>query len=178
MSPWFMQNGLWKREPVAVTPSILGTVRTFTNLKGQPHRELVSLFREKIRRSNEVLNYLGTKFEFQPTHILAGRERPNGDIQLLEQAFRGPTLANLMESRHTGNLYSRALRSRLRRKKVKMKEFMHALRLAEAEILTLNRYNQFHDDLHQANILVLDYNPQTKKPLLAVIDHGGSAYTH
>lgn len=165
--PWFMEVK-WRREPVAVTPSVLGTVRTFDN------QDVMDSFLRRVRSTNSLFRS-ARKFDFQPTYILGIR-----GLELLEQVFRAPNIANLKWRETQGGLYLSVLMKKLQRKQVDMNRFATAVEAAMVEAkklvhdksIELNK--GIHGDLQDVNILVLDYNPKTNKPLLAFVDHGGS----
>lgn len=161
--PWFQQVGMWKREPVAVTPTVLGTVRNFRK------EETLIDFLSRVKACNDRFKSAKT-FDFQPTHVLSVDAEK---LRLLEHVFRAPAIHNILE-RDRNALYQDALYNRLHRKQVDFEEFFEAVRRAHNEILQHVDIQTFHLEPFGVNLLVLDYNPKTKKPLIAFVDQGSS----
>lgn len=180
--PFFVQEGTPQgrhtQEPVWVTPTVLGVVRTFYSAGD------IDYFLERVGRANRVLSDRSVpSVEFQPLQIL-GVDRDR--LRLVERAYRGPSIADVLDSNprtHFNSLYGSVFWKKM------MKKYAHpermlpdirlALTLARAEIsLAVQRARPpFWIDQDHTNFVVLDYNPRTKKPLIAVVDHGGSKST-
>jgi hypothetical protein len=66
---------------------------------------------------------------------------------------------------------------RMREKGVALDRLRSALGDAFAELREKMPF-AWESELHLSNVLVLDFDPKTNKPLLAFIDHGFSVQTH
>lgn len=181
--PFFVQEGTPQgrhmQEPVRVTPTVLGVVRTFYSA------EDVDYFLERVRRTNQLFSHRSVpSVEFQPLLIL-GVDRNR--LRLVERAYRGPTIADVLDSspaKHFNSLYGSVFWSKMKKKYAHPERMLptirHALVLARAEILSAVQRARppFWIDQDYSNFVVLDYNPMAKKPLIAVVDHGGSKSTY
>lgn len=153
-------------KPFSVLGKVVGTVKSFPTI----HQ-----LREHLRLVNAI-NKLGKKtsfesFEFVPLQIL-GIDRKN--CRTLERAFMRPTMANIVYRSSPGlglkdNLYGETFEKRMKLKGVKLEEVEESLRKAHAEIRE-KIFSEINFDFRESNIIVVDYDKQTKKPLLAIID--------
>jgi hypothetical protein len=76
------------REPLVVSPSALGTVRTFFDASAMRH------FTEGVRSVNSFFKNKTFKHAvFQPTHLLSADKK---NLRLLEQVFRAPNIQSVL----------------------------------------------------------------------------------
>jgi hypothetical protein len=65
----------------------------------------------------------------------------------------------------------------VKKKGVSINELRSAVEAAWGEVLESIERGGIAFDYASSNCLVLDYNPKSKKVLLAIVDHGGSVLT-
>ncbi len=175
--PWFDQSGFRKRVPVKVTPTLLGTVRTFENRKYlRQHLRYVTAVNKFFRKAK--FRY----FEFQPTQIFSV-DRKN--LRTLERVYPAPNAFSIKSAGEGSLLYGKWLSRRLRKKNVPFQAFLGILGEALTEFRrtafdaasdVAPRNRLYGIDVSDSNILVLDYDPVQKKVLLSFVDHGLSHY--
>lgn len=163
------------RGPVAVSPSLLGTVRNFRS------RKFLQVFLQNVHCLNNFFSDRKQEhFVFQPLQVL---HVDLGKLRVLERVYRSPNVYQLLYDTPSpdsyGGMLCRKLFDRLEKKGVSRKELNSAVQKAYAEYLSIIvpkiLSSHFNLDVHELNVLVLDYDPETKKVLLAQVDHGLSA---
>lgn len=147
------------REPVAVSPSVMGTVRKFMS-----RRRL----KEYIQAVNGI-NQWGSKqtfqhFVFHPFQVLAV-DRANN--RALERVYPAPSIGRVRHGIST--LYSAHFQRKIDAKKIPLERLNNQLGLAIDEIYQ-KLSNHLFTDRHPYNLLVLDYDLQQQKPVIMLID--------
>ncbi|MDD5147880.1 MAG: hypothetical protein PHH08_00265 [Candidatus ainarchaeum sp.] len=164
--------GTGSRKPVYASPSMMGTVRNFRTRKDMLRHI------QKFARTNKI----GTQtkfetFEFQPTQILAV-DRKN--LRTLERVYRAPSVARILDANAetvfgtlSNSHFGRKFLERMQKKRARLQDMQSAVRRALLEI-DEKILPKIGFDPSESNILVLDFDPKTKKPLIAIVDHGYS----
>jgi len=157
-----------KRAPVFIDYHRLGVIHRFRSA------EALEYHIECVRRLNNAASQTRFRtFLFQPTRILSIDET---NLRTLEQVHHGPdiyTLTSTNPNFRQQNVFFRKFALAMKKKGVELSEVQKAAETANHEFLSWRR-GEIAFDRAQRNILVLDYNPKTKKPLLAVVAHGFS----
>ncbi|MEK6902872.1 MAG: hypothetical protein AABX02_04790, partial [archaeon] len=168
--PWFDQTGQKRNaEPLAITPSILGSVKTF-----ERKRDLI-----KHLTIVRYVNNIGRKvffpsFEFQPTQLLSV------DIprhRVLVRAYRAPTVFDIVHalqerrSIQDFSLYGDRFARRMRSKGISDAEILESMYGVEGEVEDYFG-GILGNDIDTTNILVLDIDSHSKKPLISFVDNG------
>jgi hypothetical protein len=159
----------WRRAPVFASPSLMGTVRKFSS-----REDLLEHIKSVSRMNRFGMQTKFETFEFQPTQILA-LDRKN--LQTLERVYRAPNGRQILEENPEngfGSPFGKQFWRKMQQKGVGLEELKKAFNNAYTEIWTKI---YVHFDLQRTNILVLDFDPKTKKPLIAIVDHGRSQLT-
>jgi hypothetical protein len=162
------------RMPVYASPTLMGTVRRFRSKKDLlEHIKIVS----KINRLGIQTKF--ETFEFQPTQILAIDRKK---LQTVERVYRAPNTRQILEENPEngfGSPFGKQFWRRMQQKGVSLEELRKALNDANNEISTKILHNPQAPsfDFFNQNILLLDFDPETKKPLIAIVDHGNSMRT-
>jgi len=160
------------RSPVFASAGLMGTIRKFEN------RQAMLMHIRAVSRMNRIGT--GKKFvhfDFQPTQILALDKK---NLRTLERVYRAPNIfqVTIGASEIAKSPFGRQFLRRMQEKKVSIEEVQDALLVAKKELFQeFAQKNALDYDFAESNILVLDYNPETKKPLIAIIDHGYSMTT-
>ena len=145
-----------------MTASTLGTVRTFFS------QEDFRLYIQKVNRTNQ----LGSKtrfehFHFQPTQLFAVDRKGR---RVIERTYLAPSVSDILRDELSDSRYGKKFDNGMRENKVNSAELK--MNLIKAVIELKERvWKQTHYDSHQTNLLVLDYDPKTKKPTIAIVDH-------
>ncbi|MDO8647702.1 MAG: hypothetical protein Q7R70_04785 [Candidatus Diapherotrites archaeon] len=163
------------RQVVAVSPSVLGTVRRFRS------DDQARVYWHDADKVNKIVKLLKPKtFNLLPIQLLD----LNGS-NILERIYLAPTISDIEGEIKGGifqNRHFKHLAARLERKNVPIEKVWKACEKAaeEADKISKIEGQKLHGasfylfDSHKSNILVLDYNPKTKKVLLGLVDIGGS----
>ncbi len=156
-------SGFRHRYPVRVFHSMLGVVRGFKSNAG------LSTFEENVARTNHFLTEKKFKhFVYQPMQVLfADRER----CRIVERVFPGINLEQVKElanSRNATNYHQKKFLERMADKGVSIRELERAAEKAYEELLPF--YPKVVTDKHPSNVIILDYNPKTKRCLLTLVD--------
>lgn len=165
----FFRGGRF-RQPVAFSASLLGTVRLFYD------RRHLMFFLNKVNRLNRFFRDRKQEhFVFQPVQILH-IDRKN--FRLVERVYRFPNVDQIitppMEGTYGFSLYQRLV-EKMKKKGVSHSEWWHAVMKAYDEYSNMVDYqSDIYLDVRKANTVVLDYDPKTKKVLLAQVDPGSS----
>jgi len=152
---------LRRRRVVAVTPNVLGVVRHFADARAA---------KNYVRIAKKVFGVVqGAKperFTLLPTQIF-GKKGTN----ILERVYRAPSLLDINVPSMSGRYY-KTLETRLKKKGVSIAQIRSEAKEAMGELEKILTEKQLIDkiDLNLNNVLVLDYNPQTKKFLFSLID--------
>jgi len=158
--------GADSRKPVYASPSMMGTVREFAD------KEHMAEHIGRVSRINRLGSQTKFKtFEFQPTQILAV-DRKN--LRTLERVYRAPNAARILGSykwNRFNSPFGRVFLKRMQKKEAGFKGMKMAVQKTLLEIYEKISSKIGFDD-SETNILVLDYDPETKKPLIAIVDHG------
>jgi hypothetical protein len=176
-------NGI---EVMAVTPTVLGVVKATNNING------VLGYLTKVLEVNKFFAKQKPKtFDLRMNQVLDVKEVAYGRYYILERVY--PTITcedilsgdligsalwkNLLQNSYS-NRYTKPFVNKMLRRNIDFDEFRLAVTEAKDEFIKLS-YNliRSHDaktdlyyDLAGRNLLVLDYNPETKKVLFQIID--------
>lgn len=156
------------RQPLRIGASTLGTVRSFKSLHDF-NRHLVRM--KSVNRIGEKETF--THFEFMPTNVFYADP---DTLTTIEQVYRGPTAEGILKyglEAHYASRYGPVLIRRMLSKGANFAELKEAVSEAVREVET-KIISRVFTDPNPGNILILDYNPESKKVLLAIIDHGFS----
>jgi hypothetical protein len=143
--------------------------------------------KEHIHRVRKI-NFLAKKahfqtFDFQPHQILV---LDTHHLRLLEQVHPGLDFHQITNFRSTlrkGTLFGKLFLRRLNEKGITIGELRTILFDCAHEIqdfcatLMEKHTISFDEGLDFDNVVVVDFNPKTRKPTLAFVDHGGSHQT-
>lgn len=157
------------REPVAVTPTTLGTIRKF-----QGRQDLKNYLRRVTFVNRAIRNRRFASFEIIPARIL-GIDLPN--LRVLEQAHRAPDMWQLNYCKPPSFMsrYGEKFWERMTKKGAWLKECREDLAKAYLELCeAMDSGKVPHFDNVPSNILVLDYDPPTGRFQFCIVDHGGS----
>jgi hypothetical protein len=166
--PYFHVDSPWKRKPVTVTQGVLGTVRTFLSVDN------LRMFVNRVNRTNKLAKTQFQHFILQPTEILA-IDRKN--LRILERAYPATVLDNAINLKSTKEetRYSWILKRKLKGlPRAKLQKIKIAIETGYKEYRKTLLKENIMTDFESPNILVIDFDLKTMKPILAQIDHGGS----
>ncbi|MFA6269059.1 MAG: hypothetical protein WCW13_03085 [archaeon] len=171
--------------PVAVTPTVAGTVRGF----GDYAR--FRRFIEKVRAVNKLVPQKNTFFDFVPMQILA-IDRKN--LRILERVYPAPSINDIRASLPERKAIKKGLvyegqslvpysrydqffqrKVDAYKKPVDWNKVDLAIEKAYEELvreITLGR--KILIDFDPTNILVIDFDFARMRPTLCLVDHGGS----
>jgi len=155
----------WKRKAFSLSPTSLATVRSFrTPVEALQYQKNSDKFRQEIMKKKPK------HFTLQLVQFFDRK----GD-HLLERVYTGPNLVDFSDS--VGRYYG-FLKQRLKKKGIDLddpkqftemnKKLGKAFKELEGLFFPLSKHGNGLDDV---NTLILDYDPKTKKFLLALIDH-------
>ncbi|GEM_PF-2840083 len=156
-----------------VTKSVLGTVRIFTNKHNLDfYLSSANRFYDKVEERNNHFE----NFTIQPINILGIKKLLSGKYAILEKVY--PTQSafeyiSIDKKDIEENRYHKFTDNFLKNKdpKINSQEFYTQLKKAVKEYDSTFKNIA---DMFSGNILVLDYNPKTKKFLFGPIDFAGS----
>ena len=160
------QSRTGRRELLKIDDHNFGVVREFPNF------QQMDLYLFKNRRINDV----GERIEFehlhfQLTHIIGIDFKKN---RLLEQVYEAPNADVLMGSQDKiveRSIFGEAFLKKMKEKGVSLEELREPLSKAYQEIEKKLVYQAASFDFAWTNMIVLDYDKETKKPLIAVTDY-------
>jgi hypothetical protein len=174
---WFDQWGVRVREPAWVTPTLVGTIRTFTT------QTRVREFLEYVTIINRFIGKKKSKsYEILKMQVIDANIEKH---RILERAYMGPNVQEVTtcasyEKLAKQSLYGKILARKMIQKNVPYEELrewvLAAYRSLHDDILPIY-YKLLKFDFQEQNVLVVDYNPATNKPLFAIVDHGRSEST-
>ncbi len=159
------------REPVAVTTTKLGTVREF-----ETPNDMQQFLETVLRLNKTATQQQFQHFEFKPLSILGTDPKR---LRLVETAFLGPPMYSVLRyspAERFNALYGGRIARKLKQHDISIEKFRKQLNAAFSELVQLQKKTPF--ELHIGNIVVCDINPHTKKPVLAIVDHGHSKHPH
>ena len=150
----------YTRTVSAVSPSVLGTVRYFSS------REAAM---EYVKKSSQIVSALNSlrpkRFELLPVQVLD----VNG-TKVLERVYAAPSCSDIIDGRE--NRYLKGFFDL--RKGIPKQEIADATSIAYEELgeleIELGRRGLYFDAT-STNILVLDYDRETKKVLFGIVDN-------
>ncbi len=157
------------RQALKVGSATLGTMRCFYS------REKMRKYKQRQKAIEDaIIDSKPQSFELERLQFFGQKGR-----KLLERVYRGPCLSDLLFS-FPESTYFPAFIKRVERKGCKWKEIEPQIKedavKAKEELNKIRpRTSEMGFDLHTGNILVLDYSPEKRKFLLAIIDIGGSS---
>jgi len=149
------------RKVIAVTPTVLGTVRRFKSVaEAENYARKADTFLTTIKRANPK------NFELLPIQFFGIKGK-----NLLERVYLAPTVSDfqLKEGR-----YINWFIERMKNKGISYKEANKASNKACDELGVIVKKHHLNIDTNATNVLVLDYDPKTRKILFGLIDVGGS----
>jgi len=146
-----------------VTKSVLGTIRMFDEKRLKNYLKLASSFYKEVKEHNNNFE----NFEIQPINILGIKKLKTGEYALLEKVFPS-TSVFLFE---TSNRYTKTAIEFLKNKNIDIhKPQFYITTLNNAYQEYKNVFQKTGIDTYKGNILILDYNPKTKKFVFGPID--------
>jgi len=151
-----------------ITKSVLGTIRIFYESHLNKYLKKTNAFYKIVEKhKNNFKN-----FEIQPINILGVKKLKTGEYALLEKVYSSVSISDIYSNRKNRNRYftfgSKFFKNR--NIDVTTPEFDKLLQDTHSEYKEV--FKQI--DSNTENILVLDYNPKTKKLLLGPIDFFGA----
>jgi|SRR3989338_7153246 len=154
--------------PIFVSPHTVGHIRRFNS------REDLARFIGKVNSTNKFI--FGQEFdfcEFEPTQLLS-IDRKN--LRMLEVAHIAPNVSQVLHPERPQNdtPYARRFWKKMRQKfdGWKPKDIRELLKKKlEYAYFQIERQFQGAVDVNESNLLVLDFDFETGKPVLAIIDH-------
>ncbi len=153
-----------------ITPSVLGTVRILSKGYLTAYLKSATAFYRTVGEYKNKFN----SFEIQPINILGIQKLKTGKYALLEKVYPAMSIADhLFFSKEELNRYYKSTIRFFGNENSKLTaEHKDKLRIA------YNEYkHKFYKtaDIAEGNVLVLDYNPGTKKFLFGPIDFVGQS---
>ena len=168
---WFGQQGYKRREPEWYDHHTLGVVRQYDS-KGDLDSEL-----QRISRMNQMAKKSPFKhFALYPIEIL-GVHRAT--LRLVERVHRAPNVAELVaieswEELPYRHLYGIEFIRRMRSKGIALHDLQEKVRVAFDELRDFVNEKKLPLDFRATNLLVVDYDVRTQKPVIQIIDVGHS----
>lgn len=159
------------RKFIPVSPNTMGTIRQFET------RKELKWHIDLVRKTNQLFSAKHQLFEFVPTQIFLVDKN---EARTVERAFRAPNIRNILFSsprQFFNSDFGKSFLRKMEKKGVKLEELRNALKKASDEINTIASQYVRPIDTNKSNILVLDFDPVSKKPLIAIVDHGYSTHT-
>lgn len=160
------------RHPVRVGASTLGTVRKFhAGYALQEYLRRVSLFNKIFVESSNSFKW----FSARPIEVLGIDLEKNRTIERVQNGINLIQLMEYADGYHTRkkslNYTEKKFWDRMIRKQVNPLEMEQIAQRAYLELCACVEGNRYLDT-HLSNIIILDYNPKTKRCLLTLVDPG------
>lgn len=152
-----------------VTKSVLGTARIFNKNNLNIYLKLATRVYKIVKMHKNKFKH----FEIQPINILGIKELKTGEYAVLEKVHPSMSLSDLsMWGQTSGkNRFSKATYRMLKKKYPEFDEFRFQIELSNAYTEYELTFKHTGIDFASSNVLVLDYNPKTKKFLFGPIDY-------
>ncbi|MFA4907545.1 MAG: hypothetical protein WC602_04720 [archaeon] len=147
-----------EQKVVPITRSVLGTVRIFDS--GKSAREYVKRTRNFVSQINSEKP---ERFAVMPVQILDIR-----DNRVLERVYLAPSLRTI--SSDFRNRYTKLFFSRMRAKGANLEEARNDIGSAYLEFIKIEGKRNLNFDSAEGNILVLDYDPKSRRCLFGLVD--------
>lgn len=159
-------SGYHRRFPIPVTPSLLGHVRYFRSRENfRRHISMVSW----TNRAGQSTKF--SSFNFFPMQIV-GVDRSHN--RLIERVYAAPNVRDILDGSPRdiakSSRYGKNLLRILKKRGVSLRLLRKVLTVAINEMKeTFSKVPYL--DFKASNLLILDIDPVSKKPLLVIIDH-------
>ena len=157
ISPYSKYNN---RQVIAVTKTVIGTVRVFRSETGaKEYAKITKGVFESIKKANPKT------FELHPIQILDIRGK-----NVLERVYLTPSILDIKCSWFENRKYLTDFVKRINKKGIPLKKIEEKIYEAYMELQSIRVEKALNFDHGENNVLVLDYNPKTKKVLLGLVD--------
>ena len=165
------------RRYYAISPTILGTVRRFPNALDL--REYIGHATSSVKKINALKP---KNFELMPAQVLDIDYKKN---YALERVYQRPSVEQVLGEKRIKIFvdlkkeenfekqsmpFLNSFKARMQEKGIKFEEVKKSVKKAFIEFERKAEKLGLNIDSHNSNILVIDYNPGTKKVVFAVID--------
>jgi hypothetical protein len=151
----------WTRTVWALSPSVAVTVRRFRS------EEFAKKYMESQREIEKTIikKINPVHFSLLPVQFF-GRRGPN----ILERVFPGP---DVFHFEYKDGRYYRALKRRLKRRGINLDDPKDYRLVERAALRALGELTKKYRRIAviDVNVIFLDYDPRTRKALLAIVDH-------
>ncbi len=149
-----------------ITKSSLGTVRIFNEQQLNKYIHNAKSFYNQVKEYKNDFQY----FKIQPINILGIKKLKNGNFAVLEKVHPSMSVSNILFNCRNQNRFGTDKNYNRLTQSINSTQLDKQLKLARTE------YKQMfvEIDKFEGNILVLDYEPKTKKFVFGAIDFSGN----